>query len=596
MRKLSFISVLILIFALISCSTYNNQTVSNDDTKEIVPIYRSAEEWHVRYSLEPYGENLKLDSLPKNRPFAKCVNGTFVGKTVDGVNVFKGIPYAQSPEGDLRFRKAQAVLPSNEIYDASFYGKSFMQPEANGEFASLYEMGEDCLRLNIWTNAEKSDTPRPVLVYIHGGGFVNGGTSDPLYDGWNFVHYNPDVIIVTITYRGGMMGFMNMSDFVDGKDYEYAMNNAFYDQIEALRWINANIAQFGGDPENITVCGESAGGCAVSTLCVMDEAKGLFNKAIPMSGAVNLCVTPDHTTVLTDAVRQGLNVNSVEELKAVEYDVLSSWWKANMMTIYNNPCMDGKTLSSDLFKSYQDGMSNDLIILQGHTKDEFRYYYTVFNNCLPFYQAICDEMVNVYRENSSGNFNQLFERYRKAILDLGYTEDDVSRCFADDVSLAISNTYQAILHANAGGNGYSYTFAIPYDEHFEDFELGAAHAIDCFFLFGNFDGTVCLGTDDEVDASIRFQKMIANFCKYGDPSTDDIKWPMYENNHRIKLNIGLTDFTVVENPEKERVDIVLQILQQMNSPYSPGLAPILTNVYEKYPEAVAAYNASFLSD
>lgn len=556
------------------------------------PIYHTSEEWQKLYTLSEYAENEKLDAIPEGRPSAVCVNGTFVGNTVEGINVFKGIPYAQPPVGDLRFRKAESVLPSDDIFDATYFGKSFMQPVANGELASLYEVGEDCLRLNVWSSAEKAEEPRPVLIYIHGGGFVSGGTSDPLYDGWNFVHYNPDIIMVTITYRAGMLGFMNLSGFEGGEEYQYAMNNAFYDQIEAIRWVKGNIAGFGGDPGNITICGESAGGCAVSTLCVMDEAKGLFQKAIPMSGAVNLCVTPDHTEALPAAIREELKVTSVEDIKNVPFEELHAWWNANMMSIYNNPCMDGVTLDSDLFELYRNGATRDLTILQGHTKDEFRYYYTVFNNCLPFYQAICDQMVNVYAQKSGPEFPALYERYRQCLLALGYKEEDVSRCFADDVSLAISNTYQALLHANAGGKGYSYTFCIPYDEKFEDFELGAAHAIDCFFLFGNFDGIVCRGTNEEVDASIRFQKMIANFCKTGDPSTEDIIWPVYEKDHRYKLIIETEGSTVIENPEKERVDTILEIVEQLDDPYSPGLAPILSIVYAECPEAVEAYKRS----
>ena len=576
-----------LILTIIACCNKNRS--SSAVKQPINPIYRTSEEWHKRYALSKYAENESLDAVPKGRPSVTCVNGTFVGNTVDGVDVFRGIPYAQAPVGDLRFMKAQSVLPNDGIYDASYFGKSFMQPVANGELASQYETGEDCLRLNVWSNSETHGERKPVLVYIHGGGFVSGGTSDPLYDGWNFVHYNPDVIMVTISYRAGMMGFMNLSDFEGGEDYKYAMNNGFYDQIEALRWIKANIAGCGGDPKNITICGESAGGCAVSTLCVMEEAKGLFQKAIPMSGAVNLCVSPDHTKALPKAIREGFDVKSVQDLKDLPYDKLNAWWCANMDKIYNNPCMDGVTLKSNLFELYRDGFTKDLVILQGHTKDEFRYYYTVFNKCLPFYQAVCDKMVDIYASKCGKNFAALYEKYIQAVRALGYAEEDVNRCFADDVSLAVSNTYQALLHADAGGKGYSYTFSIPYDEKFDDFELGAAHAVDCFYLFGNFDGFAVRGTNKEVDASIRFQKMIANFCKNGDPSTDDINWPVYESKHRNKLIIETDESKVIENPEKERVDIILEIVKQLDDPYSPGLAPIIAIIYEECPEAVEAY-------
>ena len=581
MKKLTLIFLsIVMTLSVVACSK---------EDESIKPIYHTPEEWSARFTLTEYGENKVLDSIPSGRPSALCVNGTFVGNTVEGVNVFRGIPYAEAPIGELRFKKAQPVLPSDEIFDATYFGKSFMQPVANGELASQYEIGEDCLRLNVWNNSKDTSASKPVMVYIHGGGFVTGGTSDPLYDGWNFVHYNPDVILVTISYRGGMLGFMNMSELEGGEDYKYATNNAFYDQIEALRWIKSNIAGFGGDPENITICGESAGGCAVSSLCVMKEAKGLFQKAIAMSGAVNLCVTPDRTTALTAAVKEGLNVKSVEDLQKIPFDELQRWWNDNMLSIYNNPCRDGVTLDEDLFGLYRDGFTKDLTILQGHTKDEFRYYYTVFNNCLPAYQEICDQMVDAYEAKSGPNFAKLYDNYKKAVLALGYPEENVTRCFADDMSLAISNTYQALLHANAGGKGYSYTFSIPYDEKFDDFELGAAHAVDTSYLFGNFDGVVAMGSNESVDASIRFQRMIANFCKNGDPSTDEINWPVYESEHRNKLIIELSGSKVVENPEKERVDAALAIIEQLDNPYSMGLAPILAKIYEESPDVVAAY-------
>lgn len=582
MKKIvSLLVIIVLILTIIGCSSNKETTIK--------PIYRSIEEWKERYSLCEYKENEKLDFIPDGRPSVTCINGTFVGNTIDGIDIYKGIPYAKAPIGELRFQKAQPVATSNGIYDASYFGQSFMQPEDYLELASQYGMGEDCLRLNIWNNTANNNQAKPVLVFIHGGGFLSGGTSDPLYDGYNFVYYNPDIIMITVAYRAGVLGFVDLSDFDGSENYKYSKNNGFYDQIEALRWIKNNIKQFGGDPDNVTICGESAGGCFVSGLCVMDEAKGLFNKAIPMSGAVNLCIPIEKAKSLPKAIKEKFDASSVEDIQNIPFEELRAWWEKEYEALINDPIMDGETLGDNLFNLYKNGYAKDITILQGNTEDEFRYYYTVFNYCLPFYQAICDELVKSFEKKSRGNFDELFEKYRQILLDSGYAEEDINRCLADDITLKIYNTYQAILHANSGGTGYCYTFATPYDIKFDDFELGAAHAVDCYYLFGNFDGEFSFGTKDQVDTSIAFQKMIANFCKTGNPSTDEIEWPTFDDEHRYRMIINECDFKVVENPEKERVDVLLEMLDQFDTLYGLGLAPIIKAAYNNHPEAAKLY-------
>lgn len=588
MKKIvSLLVIIVLILTIFGCSSNTETTIK--------PIYRSVEEWKERYSLCEYKENDKLDFIPDGRPSVTCANGTFVGNTIEGIDVYKGIPYAQVPVGKLRFQKAQSVNQSNDIYDASYFGKSVIQPLDHTEIASMYETGEDCLRLNVWNNTANNNKTKPVLVFIHGGGFLSGGTSDPLYDGYNFAYYNPDIIMVTLSYRSGVLGFINLSDFEGGEDYKYSRNNGLYDQIEALRWIKNNIKQFGGDPNNITICGESAGGCSVSCLCVMDEAKGLFNKAIPMSGAVNLCVSIEYSKALSEAIKEQFGAASVEDIQNISPEELDVWWEENYDVLLNDPLMDDETLNTNLFEMYENGYAKDITILQGHTKDEFRYYYDVFNDCLPFYQVFCDEMAKVYANKSTGNFDELYEEYRKIILDSGYSEEDINRCLADDMALKIYNTYQASLHSNSGGKEYCYTFSIPYDIKFDDFELGAAHAIDCFYLFGNFDGLYALGTKEQVDTSIAFQKMIANFCKTGNPSTDEIEWPLYDDERRYKMIFNISKFEVVENPEGERVDVLLKMLDQFDTLYGLGLAPIMETIYINYPEIVQLYLESSIS-
>ncbi len=162
----------------------------------------------------------------------KCINGTFIGKKTDNVIIYKGIPFVGQHEYGKGACQAEGVVPS---------------------------MGEDCLYLNVWKAEDKSDEKKPVMVWIHGGAFVGGGTGIDLFDCTNLIKENPDVIVVTVAYRLGVMGFLHLSHLADGKDYPDAQNLGLLDQKMALKWVHENIEGFGGDPDNVTIWGESAG-------------------------------------------------------------------------------------------------------------------------------------------------------------------------------------------------------------------------------------------------------------------------------------------------------------------------------------------------
>lgn len=199
----------------------------------------------------------------------------------ESVLAFLGVPYARQPVGERRWREAEPPPASSLTVDAYTFGPTAYQPRDENERASFQPQGEDCLTLNIWTRGPQP-ARRPVLVFIHGGANVSGGTADPLYDGHNFVRDN-DVVLVSINYRLGPFGFLDLSE-VGGRAYARSRNLGLLDQLAALRWVRANIAAFGGDASNITVFGESAGGSAIMRLLGMPLAKGLFDKAIIESG------------------------------------------------------------------------------------------------------------------------------------------------------------------------------------------------------------------------------------------------------------------------------------------------------------------------
>ncbi len=550
----------------------------------IESIYRTREEWIERYQIGPYSENLELQDYDKSRPVAKCRNGLFVGNMENDVAVWKGIPYAKAPEGELRFKRAQDPEDSDKVYDASYYGLSCLQPDSAEETSSTYGQGEDCLRLNLWANTTCKDTNKPILVFIHGGGWASGGTADPLHDGYNFVYYNPEMIFVTINYRFNVMGLVNLSSFPDGAEYETSVNNGLYDQAQALKWLHDNAEAFGGDPNNITIAGESAGGGSVSALCLMEDARKYFQKAIPMSGSVSQPNEMSKTYALPEALKKDFGAKTVADLQKIPFDELKSWWTENQNAVYHLCVRDGKALSEDPFADWCRGVTKDLVIMQGHTTNEFQYYQHLFGDNAALYDAICDCVLESQRESGSDEFKKNLDDYSKALLALGYTEDDIKREYMSDRSLAIGNTYQATAHADNGGKGYFYLFDQPYDGVMAQY--GAAHAVDLCYFFGNFDGDRGDGTKEEVELSRRFQRMITNFCLNGDPSCDGLTWPAYDRENRYTMIIG-PNMRVEKNPEKERVEAALKMIDtHPKFRYLESFASVFPMVAERHPEVL----------
>ena len=208
-----------------------------------------------------YGENKRISAGSYDQSLAvKCVNGTFVGRKNEGVIAYKGIPFVgRQPVGELRWKAPVDVVPDAGVYEAYYNGKTPCQLDYDAQVASVYVRGEDCLYLNVW-KADDGRKNKPVMVWIHGGAFTAGGTVEPREEGTNFVKENPDAIVISIEYRLGVFGFLHLSHLPDGKDYPDAQNLGLMDQMMALKWVHENIAFFGGDPDNVTIWGQSAGG------------------------------------------------------------------------------------------------------------------------------------------------------------------------------------------------------------------------------------------------------------------------------------------------------------------------------------------------
>ena len=262
-----------------------------------------------------YGENKQITDDNYDKSLAvKCINGTFVGKQKDNVIAYKGIPFVgKQPVGELRWKAPVDFVPDEGIYEAYYYGKSPYQ--ADGDPCSLYVMGEDCLYLNVWKAAEPSAGKKPVMVWIYGGGFETGGTVDPQYDCYNFITENPDVIVVTVAYRLAAYGFMRLSHLPDGADYPDAQNLGIMDQMMGLKWVHENIAAFGGDPDNVTIFGESAGGSSCTLISLVKGSHQYFKRVITQSGTPAMTRSKEESIVWTNEVMKELGCKTVADLQ-----------------------------------------------------------------------------------------------------------------------------------------------------------------------------------------------------------------------------------------------------------------------------------------
>lgn len=445
--------------------------------------------------------------------------GQLEGAVTDGIVSFKGIPYAQPPVGDLRWKRPEPPTPWDGVREAKDFGPA---PEQNWALAMMMtggvpKLSEDCLYLNVWTPAKNPDAKLAVMVWIYGGAFINGAGSFPMYDLAKLA--KKGVVTVSFNYRLGPFGFLAHPDLYK-EDEEACGCYGLLDQVAALRWVRENIAQFGGDPSNVTIFGESAGGISVSMLTVVPQAKGLFQRAISQSGGSMAPAKTDDEAGLTvpsmkkaeqfgKAFLSKLGASDLKAARVLSADVIQKAADAAGMGNFW-PVANGKTLPADEWELYHDGQFHETPVLIGTNSDEGALF--VHKRAAPEafeqfvrerYGPIADDMLKAYPHASD---NEVF----KSSKDL----------FRDSVFGWPTWAWAEL--ASWKGNDHVWVYYFDYNDA-KDAD-GASHAAEIPFVLGHIKGD-----GEKGKLSDMMSTYWVNFARTGNPNGEDLpRWPAYD--------------------------------------------------------------------
>lgn len=479
-------------------------------------------------------------------PVVETTGGPVVGVAENGIEMFKGVPYAAAPVGELRYEAPEPAPEWTQPLDATDFGPACMQTPDDLENDPSIPVSEDCLTVNVWT--PKADAgSRPVLVWIHGGGFSWGTTSHALYDGRTLAERG-DMVVVSLQYRLGSFGWLDLSEVGGAAS---SANNGLLDMTAALKWVRANAAAFGGDPDNITVAGESAGAIALGSLLTVKQAQGLFERAILQSGSPGLVMTKDVAGDISEEFLKTAGASTIDDLRAMSAEeVLAAQLSFEQNSAFADtgfhPVIDGVVLEQGSTVAVRDGLASTVPVMIGTTRDETRYwllYYDYLDRLpLSYAQPWLDAI-------SGGRSEEVNDAFRADRPDL----NDGQLMMATATSTAF--TMPAIRFSEAlssqGSPVWMYQFLLPSNQ--LDGRMGSPHAMELPFMFGNLDGEPALldpSTDRQAyeELAAQMQDAWIAFARTGDPSTEALgPWPMYDETTRSTMMFGL-DSAVASDP------------------------------------------------
>ncbi len=456
-----------------------------------------------------------------------------------GIQVFKGIPYAAPPVGDLRWRAPKAAAKWEGVRKADQFGATCMQtpyPEGSPYRSAPEPVSEDCLYLNVWTGAKSPGEGRPVMVWIHGGAFTKGSGSNPIYDGEELA--KKGVVVVTINYRLGVFGFLAHPELTRESDRNSSGNYGILDQIAALEWVQKNIGAFGGDTRRVTIFGESAGSWAVNLLVATPLAKGLFQRAIGESGA-NFAPLAKLADAEQNGVRlaKSLGADSLAALRAKSAEELL---KAGGQLA--RPNVDGWLLPEQVYTIFLKGKQNDVPTLIGSNADEG----TAFTP-----PAVKAEQ---YQAQAHSRWGDQAENYLKIYP--GKSDDEAHASAAEsmrDQTFGWEMRTWARLQTKTGKSKVFLYYFSRVPPGAVGKRLGAYHASEIRYVFDNLQNVPTEDLDRTIAETM--SNYWVNFATRGDPNSKRVlRWPAYSARADLAMGFGEQHIEATQLPNKPGLD------------------------------------------
>ncbi|MBU3077647.1 carboxylesterase family protein [Sphingomonas sp. XMGL2] len=496
--------------------------------------------------------------LSSSGSFAQAIvhteTGDVLGNVEQDAEAFKGIPYAQPPIGPLRWRDPVPATRWSGVRDGTRAGDSCIQTPSKpfGPFGSEFLVSgptsEDCLYLNVWRPRHRSD-PLPVYVFVHGGAFANGSSAVPIYDGAGLARQG--VIVVTINYRVGVFGFLAHPQLTRESEFNSSGNYGLLDQIEALRWVRANIAAFGGDPENVTIAGQSAGGLSVNNLLTSPEAKGLFKRAVAESGtAMGIHMLPLREAEARGAAfAQKLGAASIDQLRAIPADVIQAAVPTLSLAEMTKPpvalpfapVVDGTIIPAEP-EDVDHPVTGAVPLLTGYNSDDY-ILMGVRRTPAAFAAHVRDRY---------GSFaDRILALYPHAT---DHEAAESSRTLSRDEYMT-SMILFARKRERGGQPVYLYLFDYKYlNAAGQDF--GAFHTAEVPFIFGALDKGGRSPSENDRRVTAELQSRWLAFIRSGDPSAAAAPWPRASERSLIVMGLGTSNAPRPGVSSQQRFDVL----------------------------------------
>ncbi|HUA21559.1 MAG TPA: carboxylesterase/lipase family protein [Bryobacteraceae bacterium] len=489
-------------------------------------------------------------------PVVETKAGKLRGVALEKCVAFKGVSYGASTAGAGRFQPPRKLEPWSGVKDALELGARSPQnpsgliPEVDA-VDRKEPMSEDCLHLNVWTPSLGSGHKRPVMFWLHGGGFTSGSGGFAIYDGTNLAARH-DVVVVTVNHRLNVFGYLYLAG-IGGAKYADASNVGMLDIIQALEWVRDNIAGFGGDPNNVTIFGQSGGGAKVSTLLAMPAAQGLFHRAVIESGASLRGVPVEAANKSTEAVlaKLGIKTNQLDELQNMPREQLlhgiSGGGLMGNAAFRFSPVVDGKTLTANPFDPTAPEMSAGVPLLIGSTQTEVTFFPGQLLD--PIDEATMRQRVKQTLRAGDAETGKVIAAYKQ--VDPRISNIDLYLEVASD-SFAMTNAVTAAERKAALGKAPVFMYYFKWRSPVRDGKLKAMHCMEIPFVFDNVDGGKPMtgsGQDRYALASKISGAWVA-FARSGNPSQKGLHWPAYDASKRATMILD-DQCEVVDDPRRD---------------------------------------------